>query len=58
MEPPRSISVDDRAGEPAYRFGAGHGPRPLASGIGEPARPGSRPPRGTAIRIPAPDLDR
>ncbi|MFI9261049.1 hypothetical protein ACIGT4_25585 [Streptomyces sioyaensis] len=56
MEPPRSISVDDRAGESAYRSGAWHGPESLASGIGEPARP--RPPRGTAIRIPAPDLDR
>lgn len=58
MEPPRSISVDDRASEPAHRFGAGHGPQPPASGIGEPARPGSRPPRDTATRTPVPDLDR
>ncbi|MCF3176613.1 hypothetical protein IPZ61_25225 [Streptomyces sioyaensis] len=52
MEPPRSISVDDRAGESAYRFGAWNGPQPQAFGIGAPARP------GTASRIPAPDLDR
>ncbi|WP_186832061.1 hypothetical protein [Streptomyces sp. ISID311] len=52
MEPPRSISVDDRASQPAYRFGAWRGPEPLASGIGEPARP------GTASHMFAPDLDR
>ncbi|MEU7434829.1 hypothetical protein AB0B07_28945 [Streptomyces sioyaensis] len=52
MEPPRSISVDDRASEPAYRFGAGRGPRPLASGIGEPARPGA------VSHMLAPGLDR
>lgn len=52
MEPPRSISVDDRAGESAYRFGARRGPEPLSSGFGEPARP------GTASHMLAPDLDR
>ncbi|MFI9077775.1 hypothetical protein ACIGW8_15020 [Streptomyces sioyaensis] len=52
MEPPRSIGVDGRASEPAHRFGAGRGPQPPASGIGEPARP------GTASHLLAPDLDR
>ncbi|MEX2972928.1 hypothetical protein [Streptomyces sp. C184] len=52
MEPPRSISADDRASGPAHRFGAGHGPQPPASGVGEPARP------GTASHLLAPGLDR
>ncbi|MBM4795261.1 hypothetical protein HXP44_25170 [Streptomyces sioyaensis] len=56
MEPPRSISVDDRASGPVNLFGAR--PGPLTSGIGEPAGRGTRPPRGSALRLPGPDLDR
>jgi len=55
MEPPRSISVDGRASEPGYRFGAW--PQP-ASAVGEPARPVSGPPRGSALPVPGPALAR
>ncbi|MFI0908723.1 hypothetical protein ACH4TE_35205 [Streptomyces sioyaensis] len=65
MEPPRSISVDDHASEPAYRFGTGlpeecQGRRPQSptSGRGEPSRPGSRPLRGSELRLLAHGLDR